>query len=75
VVKDEKWKIAYISKDHGFHDQRQDRTEEVVGAMSIRASLGDYQGLPFKANITVYWGFDVTGKLIDIWVWKTWDAP
>jgi hypothetical protein len=42
--------------------------------MSIRASLGNYQGIPFQANVTVFWGFDENGKLIGIWVWKTWDA-
>ena len=67
------WKLSYASREHGFLDQRT-KPETTVGSMSVRASLGDYQGLPFMANVTVFWGFDLTGKLADIWVWKTWDG-
>jgi hypothetical protein len=68
------WSVLYVSEKSGFYDQRK-RPASVVGEKSIRASLGDYQDIPLKANVTVYWGFDKDSRLIDIWVWKTWDGP
>jgi hypothetical protein len=67
------WVLDYVDRNGGFDDQRE-KTSKVTGAKSIRASLGDYRGLPFMVNVTVYWGFDVSGSLIDIWVWKTEDS-
>jgi len=72
-VESRNWAIDYANKSHGFYDQRTRESGE-VGSMSIRASLGDYQGLPFMANVTVFWGLDSSASLIDIWVWKTWDG-
>jgi hypothetical protein len=68
-----KWKINNHSKTSGFYDQR-NSNNKVVGAMSIRASLGDYQGFPFSTNVTVFWGFDTSGTLIDVWLWTTSDG-
>ena len=67
------WDLSYASRSVGFSDQRT-RSGKVVGHMSIRASLGNYQGIPFVTNVTVFWGFDSAGSLIDIWVWKTKDG-
>lgn len=67
------WKLSYPLANTGFYDQRAPRPRE-VGAKHFRASLGDYQGIPFKANVTAFWGFDENDKLIDLWVWKTWDG-
>ena len=73
VINNHKWKISDSSQTHGFYDQRF-RPAKITGDMYIRASLGDYQGIPFEANVTIYWGFGKDGKLIDVWIWKTWDA-
>ena len=67
------WKVSYKDLDSGFLDQRTN-PYKVTGAKSIRASLGDYRGFPFMVNVTVFWGFDENGSLIDVWVWKTWDS-
>jgi hypothetical protein len=67
------WDVNGSSKKFGFYDQR-DTHAKITGDMYIRASLGDYWGIPFKANVTVYWGFSKQGELIDVWVWKTWDG-
>jgi len=67
------WHLSYPLADTGFYDQRF-RPGRETGAKHFRASLGDYQGIPFKANVTVFWGFDEGGRLIDVWVWKTWDG-
>lgn len=72
-ILEEEWEINWVSKESGFNHQRFSPSR-VIGSKSIRANLGDYQGIPFKANVTVFWGFDDQSKLIDIWVWKTWDG-
>ena len=69
----EGWEINWISREHGFNHQRSS-PNRVIGSKAIRTNLGDYQDIPFKANVTVFWGFDDQSKLIDIWVWKTWDG-
>lgn len=73
IISKEKWEIRYVSESKGFYHQGM-RPSKVVGDKSIQVFLGSYQGLPFKASVVVYWGFDADGKLIDIWVWKTWDG-
>jgi hypothetical protein len=55
----------------------------VVGAKSIHADLGIYREWHFPVlaywdwtclvDVDVYWGFDENGKLIDVWVQKSWD--
>jgi hypothetical protein len=35
--------------------------------------IRDYQVI-FFTDVTVFWGFDARGKLIDLWVWKTTDS-
>ncbi len=73
-VQSKGWEISYVNENRGFLDQRI-KPNAVVGEKSIRASLGDYIDIPFLANVTVFWGFDKDSRLIDIWVWKTWDGP
>ena len=45
-----------------------------IGEKSIRAELGQYQGLRWsflKVYVTVFWGFDENDKLIDVRVRKS----
>jgi hypothetical protein len=57
----------------GYLDQR---TGKVVGVKSIWTVLNEYNNSPITiSSSSVYWGFDKDDKLIDIWVWKTIDAP
>lgn len=67
------WKLSYPLANTGFYDQRT-RPARETGAKHLRASLGNYQDIPWEANVTVFWGFDENGRLIDLWVWKTWDG-
>lgn len=57
----------------GYLDQK---ANKVVGVKSIR---GDYDekkgGVSMPSSISVFWGFDADGRLLDIWVWRTIDAP
>ncbi|MDR1689050.1 MAG: hypothetical protein LBS21_10625 [Clostridiales bacterium] len=41
----------------------------VVGYKSVKVSYDTFAGMYFS----IYWGFDKEGKLIDIFVYKTWD--
>ena len=63
-----------ISPNVGF--LRQGRgASEVVGAKSIRASLGEYRtSFCATTSVTAFWGFDQRGALFEIWVWKTVDS-
>jgi hypothetical protein len=57
---------GYLNQDSG----------EVVGVKSIWSVIDEHQEAPLKkASISAYWGFDANSRLIDIWVWKTVDAP
>lgn len=61
-------------ENHGFLRQEPGLPLITVGVYSIRASLGDYC-LLLCTNVTAFWGFDQDEKLIELWVWKTTDAP
>jgi hypothetical protein len=74
VVQNKGWRTDGYA-NVGFY--RQFPKRELVGKSSIRASLGNYHGLPyliFSTNVTAFWGFDENRRLIDVWVWKTTDA-
>jgi hypothetical protein len=67
------YKIS-ISKNSGFMKQENGKFT-VVGVSSIRSHIGDYWEFPFfRTSVTVFWGFNVDGRLTDVWVWKTTDA-
>jgi hypothetical protein len=62
-----------VSKTAGFLNQD---TGKVVGVQSIWATLSQNATIPLvKSTVTAYWGFGSDGRLIDIWVWRTNDAP
>jgi hypothetical protein len=67
------WTIDTYSEDRGFYDQRV-RPAVMTGAKHIQASLGDYTAfaliMPLRANVTVFWGFDESSRLVDLWVWR-----
>jgi hypothetical protein len=68
----EEWKVRYISYERGYmHPYRENHT---VGNKSIRASIGVYKAIFIPVYVTVLWGFDENGKLIEIYVWKDFDV-
>lgn len=73
-LKDNNREIISVDRNGGFYDQRV-RPAKETGKMSIQSNFGDYRKIIFRANVTVYFAFDEEGKLIDVWVWKTTDAP
>lgn len=58
----------------GYLDQD---TGKEVGVRSVWANLHveKKNALPIISTTSAYWGFDRDGKLLDIWVWHTSDAP
>ena len=66
---------AVYDDQRGF--MKQENGIEVVGVSSIKVHLGTYRQIPIplETDVTAFWGFDKGGKLIDVWVWKTTDAP
>jgi hypothetical protein len=76
VVKQKGWRSAGYEAGSGFLKQEPLRKMNVVGVSSIAANLGDYRSSPLlTTNVSAYWGFDKDRHLIDVWVWKTTDAP
>jgi hypothetical protein len=64
---------CYQSGTAGYLNQDTGRT---VGVMSIWAVIKERKPTPITAeSISAYWGFGSDKRLIDIWVWKTIDAP
>ena len=72
-IRKQGWEISYVSTNTGFYDQRVKPAIE-TGSKSIRAELGNYQGIPWRVYVTAFWGFNEQSELIDIWVWKDWDS-
>jgi hypothetical protein len=46
----------------------------VSGCHVIGADLGGYQGIPFRADVDAFWGFDDKGRLIDFHVRKNYEG-
>jgi hypothetical protein len=65
---------SYAGTNFGFYKQESGEPAHEVGVSSICGQLGHYW-LPFRTDVTAFWGFDTNGHLIDVWVWKTTDAP
>jgi hypothetical protein len=53
----------------GFYEQEPGEPAHTVGVSSICGQLGYYY-LPFRTDVTAFWGFDASGRLIDVWVWN-----
>lgn len=76
LVKDELGKSGtkIQPENHGYYHQEAGTKPSIIGASSFRATLGSYC-IPLCRSVTAFWGFNESGALVDIWVWKTIDAP
>ena len=76
LKKKQRWKSESVRLNAGFFKQEAGKQNTIVGVSSVRATLGNYWTFPFLAtDVSAYWGFDDKDRLIDVWVWKTIDAP
>lgn len=67
------WEKIWVSDEHGFVKQ-DELSDPVIGVKSIRAGIGEHRFI-FVTSVTAFWGFNENSELIDVWVWKTVDAP
>jgi len=58
----------------GVNKQKPGTPERVVGVKAMDVPLGEYRS-PFVTRVSAIFAFDAAGKLIDVWVLKTADAP
>ena len=81
MEKVEKYCLQYakpcsVRTESGFLKQELGEPMVTVGKKSIRGELGEYRAsLYLTGSVSVFWGFDESGKLIDVWIWKTYDGP
>ncbi len=76
VIKKERWDSQGLDSRSGFLKQEAGKKTEIVGVASIRANLGHHWTFPFlTTDVSAFWAFDKEGRLIDVWIWKTVDAP
>jgi hypothetical protein len=40
----------------------------------VSVHLGEYQGLPWRTDVTAFWEFDPSNRLTNIHIWRTIDA-
>lgn len=51
-------------------------TGQIVGVKSVWGLVTERKSSPLSTTSTeAYWGFDKDGHLLDVWVWRTTDAP
>ena len=67
VMADKGWLVSSYVGNAGFVT----REQKVVGVTSIEGNLGDLGPM----NVSAFWGFDRDDRLVDVWVWRTFDAP
>ncbi len=65
---------SYTGTNSGYYRQEPGERAYTVGVASICGQLGHYYH-PFRTDVTAFWGFNADERLIDVWVWKTTDAP
>ena len=79
------WDIAWTSHESGFsHPQLRYITDvrneglHIIGDKSIRVDAGRFwpadipiMGLFMETMASIFWGFDEDGKLIEVYVWRS----
>jgi hypothetical protein len=66
--------------DLGHHEQVGFPWEEpgqqygIIGARSLGAHLGHYQGIPWRVDVEAFWAFDGDGRLVEVKVRKDADS-
>jgi hypothetical protein len=66
--------VQATATQRGWYDARAQGSDGHTSDTYIRGELGDYQNLPFRTAVTVFWEFDASNRLSDIRIWKTTDG-
>jgi len=65
--------VCKSSNTAGYLNQH---TSKIVGVKSVWTVISEQRLTPLTITTkSCFWGFDKDGRLIDVWVWKTTDAP
>jgi hypothetical protein len=73
LIERQGWKSDYDWQGTNSHASPNDYPY-VRGVRIIGAYFGHYQGIPWRADVDAFWGFDENGKLIDLHVRKDYDT-
>jgi len=77
-IKEQHWQVDGESPDNGFHKTFVGRAGSVeVGSSYVSCDIGvtHFVFFPFATDVLAYWGFDKSGRLIDVWIDQQTDAP
>jgi hypothetical protein len=67
--------VVKVSKG-GFYMQEPPARSKIVGAKTVSANLGTYTSIfLLETSVKAFFGLDENDCLIEIWIWKTVDAP
>ena len=77
VADKKRWLDGRYAGTTGFLKQEAGKESQVIGVTSIRGHLGSYRNfpIPLLTDVNAFWAFDGDSRLVDVWVWKTTDAP
>ncbi len=75
-IKQHRWPVYYESRDRGFMMSRPGQPSVEVGSRAVGCELGvtHFVYFPFETTVLAYWGFDKSGRLIDLWIDQQTDA-
>jgi hypothetical protein len=66
--------VQSAATERGWYHAKLQGSDGQTSGTYIRGELGDYQGLPFRTSVTVFWEFNASDQLTNIRVWKTSDG-
>jgi hypothetical protein len=66
--------VQATAERRGWYLRNRQGSDGSTTGTYIRGELGDYQGLPFRTSVTVFWEFDPSNRLANIRIWKTTDG-
>ena len=73
LIDRQRWRLDFEWRGTNSHATPRDYPY-VRGGHIIGAYFGHYQGIPWRADVDAFWGFDDDGRLIDFYVRKCYDA-
>ena len=74
LIAEQGWKSDYEWRGTNL-DANPKNFPYVRGDHIIGAYFGHYQGIPWRADVDAFWGFDDEERLIDFHVRKSYDTP
>jgi len=73
LIEKQGWKLNYEWRGQNL-DASPRNYPYVRGGHIVGAYFGHYQGIPWRADVDAFWGFDDEEKLIDFHIRKSYDS-